>query len=405
MSKENYSVSIDIGSDKIVCLIGKKGETEELNIVGIGVRESKGIKSGGIKDLEIVSRDIREAVKEAETMAIVDVEEAVVSISGTHLQSLNSVGTINVTGKEKITEEEIQKLMNQAKNLPIPTDREILYMFPQEYTLDSQDGIINPIGMMGNKLDIKVHIVTALSAAVHNLTTAVNKAGVEIKAFIPSFIAAAETVLNDDEKELGVGMLDFGEGTIDFAFYERGSIWSSMVLPMGGYYFTNDIAIGLMTTMSEAKKIKKKYGSVVLGEGDHGNAIPVTTNKEDNKKKNIPMDLLVDILKPRAEEMLMMIRDNLERIGILNKMNAGLVLTGGTANLKGLDEVSESVFGLPARIGKPLKGIEGLLDRVKYPEFSVAVGLLFFSLRQLEEIKVSKKRSFWSKIKNLFESF
>ncbi len=404
MGKENYSVGIDIGSDKIVCLIGKKGETEELNVVGIGVRESKGIRSGGIKDLEIVSNDIREAVKEAETMALVDVEEAVVSISGSHLQSINSVGTINVTGKEKITEEEINKLMNQARNLPIPNDREILYMLPQEYTLDSQDGIINPIGMTGNKLDIKVHIVTALSTAVHNLTTAVNKAGVEIKAFIPSAIAASETVLNYDEKELGVGMIDFGEGTIDIAFYERGSLWSSVVIPLGGFYFTNDIAIGLKTTMGEAKKIKKKYGSVILTEQNRDQTIKIRTNKS-GEEKQIPMDLLVEILYPRAEEMLKLIKDTLEKNGILRRMNAGIVLTGGTANLNGLDEVAETIFNLPARIGKPDTGIEGLLDRVRYPEFSVSVGLLLFSLRHLDDVQVSKKKSFWSKIKSLFESF
>ncbi len=199
MGKRDHFVGIDVGSKKVVCLIGRKGELEELNIIGIGVRESRGVKNGVIIDLDATAGDIEEAVKEAETMAYLDVEEALVSISGAHLQSLNSLGTINVMGKEKITSEDVDRLLVQARSIAIPNDREILYVLPQEYTLDSQSGIVNPVGMTGTKLDIKVHIITALSAAVHNLTTCINKAGVGIKAIIPSYIAAAETTLNADE--------------------------------------------------------------------------------------------------------------------------------------------------------------------------------------------------------------
>jgi len=404
MVKEDYFVSIDIGTEKVVCLIGKRGDVEELNITGIGVRSSKGIKSGGIKDLDAVSNDIKEAVTEAETMALVDVEEAVVSISGKHLRGINSIGTINVTGKEKIGEDEIDKLLMQARNLSIPNDREILYMVPQEYTIDAQSGITNPIGMTGNKLDIKVHIITALTAAIHNLTTCINRAGIEVKAIIPSFIATAETVLTEDEKELGVGLFDIGKGTTDIAFYEKGSIWSSMVIPIGGYYFTSDIAIGLMTSIGEADRIKKKYGTVVIPENEEEKAIEIRTSKGGNKK-TIPIDILVDILNPRAKEILGLIKDTLEKQGPLKRMNAGIVITGGSANLSGIEEVAEKVFNIPARVGMPSEGIEGLFDRVRFPEYSVAVGLLLIASRQIIGGKTRKRKSVWEKFKEMLDKF
>ena len=404
MGKRDHFVGIDVGSKKVVCLIGRKGELEELNIIGIGVRESRGVKNGVIIDLDATAGDIEEAVKEAETMAYLDVEEALVSISGAHLQSLNSLGTINVMGKEKITSEDVDRLLVQARSIAIPNDREILYVLPQEYTLDSQSGIVNPVGMTGTKLDIKVHIITALSAAVHNLTTCINKAGVGIKAIIPSYIAAAETTLNADEKELGVALLDVGEGTSDIAFFEKGSLWSSFVMAIGGNYFTRDIAIGLRTSIADAEKIKRRYGTLIMPGNRDETAIKIPS-VGSGKEKTIPIDILIDILSPRAEELLGIFKQQIGNSGSLKYMNAGVVITGGCANLKGLDEKAENVFGLPSRVGCPGAGIEGLLDRVRYPEFSVAVGLLFLAARQFGGGQGTEGNGLLSKMRSLFERF
>ncbi len=404
MPKNDYFVGIDIGTDKIVCLIGKRGEIEDINIVGMGKSPSKGIKTGSIIDLDAVTEDLLTAISEAEIMASVKVEEAFVSISGAQLKSVNSSGTITVSGKEKITEYEIEKVLQQTKEYSMPKDRDILYLVPQEYKLDSQEGIINPIGMRGNKLDGKVHIITALRSSIINLTTCVNKAGVEVKGIVPSFLAASETVLTEDEKDLGVGLIDIGKGTTDMAFYENGSIWNSIVIPIGGHYFTSDIAIGLMTSIGEAERIKRRDGTVVIPDDSANRTITFSTSRGD-KEKNIPIDILVDILNPRAKEILGLIKDTFKQQNVLDRMNSGIVITGGVANLEGLTEVAEEVFGIPARVGKPGKNIEGLAERVSHPEYSVAIGLLFLAARETGRRKYSNRKGFIEKIKSFFERF
>ena len=404
MPKDDYFVGIDVGSDKIVCLIGKRGEMEEINIVGMGKSPSRGVKAGSIIDLDTASEDIMIAINEAEMMASVKVEEALVSISGVQLKSVNSSGTITVSGKERITEAEVEKVLFQTREFSMPKDRDILHLVPQEYKLDLQEGIVNPIGMSGHKREGKVHIITALKASINNLTTCVNKAGVEVKGIVPSFLAAAETILNHDEKELGVGIVDIGKGTTDMAFYENGSIWNSLVIPVGGYYFTSDIAIGLMTSIGEAEKIKRKDGTVIVPEDGANKTITFSTNKGD-KEKTIPVDILVDILNPRAKEILGLIKDSFKQQNVFDRMNAGIVLTGGTANLEGLVEIAEEVFSIPARIGKPGKNIEGLAERVSHPEYSVAVGLLFIASREDGGKRSFKKKGIFGKLKTFFDRF
>jgi cell division protein FtsA len=404
MPRDDYFVGIDVGTDKIVCLIGKRGEIEDINIVGMGKAPSRGVKAGSIVDLDAVSEDIMIAINEAEMMASVKVEEAIVSISGAQIKSVNSSGTITVSGKEKITENEIEKVLQQTREFSMPKDRDILHLVPQEYKLDSQEGIVNPIGMSGHKLDGKVHIITALKASINNLMTCVNKAGVEVKGIVPSFIAAAETILNHDERELGVGLVDIGKGTTDMAFYENGSIWNSFVIPVGGYYFTSDIAIGLMTSIGEAEKIKRKDGTVIVPENSANRTITFSTSKGD-KEKTIPIDILVDILNPRAKEILGIIKDSLKQQNVFDRMNSGIVLTGGTANLQGFTEVAEEVFGIPARIGKPGKNIEGLAERVSHPEYSVAVGLLFLAAREESGKRGFKKKGILGILKGLIDRF
>jgi len=400
--KSNYLVGIDIGSKKISTIIGQiktDGEREELEIIGYGNAESNGIRKGVIVDMKATVDDIRKSVKEAELTAGVEVESVYINISGSHIQSIRAKGSVNITGKNReITQEDIDRAVTQGSSIMLPNDRDIIHILRQEFVVDTQDEIKNPIGMIGNNLDIYILIVTASRSSIKNLLTCLKKAKIDVDKLVLSHLATAEAVLTQDEKELGVALIDIGGGTTDIAVFERGALIHASTIGVGGYNFTNDLAIGTRTPIEKAEKIKRKYGcGTDPNFKDQNIEIPSVGAK---KMRMISASLLTDILKPRAEETFDMIKRKIEEEGFENKINAGIVITGGSAYLSGLLEIADDIFSAPVRMGKP-SGVGGLIDKVDSPEFSTSVGLIKYGLIDMKDRGMIKNQpqGFFQKLK------
>jgi cell division protein FtsA len=391
--KNNYLVGIDIGTKKVSTIIGQvkaDGDREELEVIGYGKAQSNGIRKGVIVDMKASIDDIRRSVKEAELTAGVEVESAYVNISGSHIQAIRAKGSINITGKNReITRDDVDRAVTHGSSIMLPNDRDIIHILRQEFVVDNQDEIKNPIGMIGSNLDIYILIVTASRASTKNLLTCLKKAKINVIEMVLSHIATAEAVLTQDEKELGVALIDIGAGTTDIAVYEKGALIFAATIGVGGYNFTNDLAIGTRTPIDKAEKIKRKYGcGTDPNLKDQNIEIPSVGGK---KVRLISASLLSDILKPRAEEIFEMVKGKIEEEGFENKVNAGIVITGGSAYLAGLLEVADDIFAAPVRVGKPY-GIGGLIDKVDAPEFSTSIGLLKYGLIDMKDRGMIKNR-------------
>lgn len=401
MPKNNYIVGLDIGTKKTAAIIGEITEDKKIEIIGIGTTDSRGLRKGVVVNLEATVTAIKKAQEEAELMAGVEIDSAFVGISGAHIKSFNSRGVIAVSGKNKeITPEDIERVIDQSKAVSIPPDREIIHIIPQEFVVDEQDGIKDPRGMSGIKLEVNVHIVTSATTSVQNLKTCIERAGIEIERIVLNQIAASNSTLTHDEMELGVGMIDMGGGTTEVAIFERGSLWYTSIIPIGGDNFTNDIAVGLRTPIPEAERIKKKFGCVSSPPMDEEDTIEVPSMDRGKKPRILSRQLLADIIQPRAEEIFRLVDNDIKRMGYEKSLNSGIVITGGTALLEGLEEVAEEIFDLPVRRGDP-SGIGGLAERVNTPDYAASVGLILFGYDQWKEKTLSKdrKRSLWVKFK------
>lgn len=401
MPKNNYIVGLDIGTKKTAAIIGEITEDKKIEIIGIGTTDSRGLRKGVVVNLEATVNAIKKAQEEAELMAGVEIDSAFVGISGAHIKSFNSRGVIAVSGKNKeITPEDIERVIDQSKAVSIPPDREIIHIIPQEFVVDEQDGIKDPLGMSGIKLEVNVHIVTSATTSVQNLKTCIERAGIEIERIVLNQIAASSSTLTHDEMELGVGMIDMGGGTTEVAIFERGSLWYTSIIPIGGDNFTNDIAVGLRTPIPEAERIKKKFGCVSSPPMDEEDTIEVPSMGRGKKPRILSRQLLADIIQPRAEEIFRLVDNDIKRMGYEKSLNSGIVITGGTALLEGLEEVAEEIFDLPVRRGDP-SGIGGLAERVNTPDYAASVGLILFGYDQWKEKTLSKdrKRSLWVKFK------
>lgn len=380
--KNNFIVGIDIGTKKISTIIGQvktEDDRDEIEVIGYGIADSTGIKRGVIVDMNNTVEDIKRSVKEAELTAGVEVESAYINISGSHVQSISAKGSINITGgrNREITKDDVDRAVTHGSSIMLPNNKDILHVLPQEFIIDTQDDIKNPIGMTGNSLEVYILIVTASKAATRNLLICLKKAKIDVLKMVLSHIATAEAVLTPDEKELGVALIDIGGGTTDFAIYEKGALKYSSTIGVGGFNFTNDLAIGTRTPIDKAEIIKRKYGMGLDPNLRNQNIeIPSVGGK---KMRLINPSLLTEILKPRAEEIFEMIRNKIEQEGLENKINAGVVLTGGTSQLDGLLEVADEIFSTPVRIGKPA-GLGGLIDKVNTPDFSTSLGLIKYGL-------------------------
>jgi cell division protein FtsA len=373
--KERYLVGLDIGTSKTTAIVAEPGDGQSLSIVGMGVAESNGIRRGLVVNLEAAVDSIKKALVEAELTAGIEIDTVYLALCGPHVKGFNSRGVVAVSGKSReITREDVGRAIDAARAVSLPTGRQILHVLPQDYVVDDQDGIRDPVGMTGARLEVNVHVVTGGVTATQNIVTCVNKAGVRVQGTVLGQLAASDAVLTEDEKELGVALLDIGGGTTDLAIFERGSLWHTAVIPVGGDHFTNDIAVGLRMPIPEAEKLKRRSGCALSGMVDDEETIEVASIG-GRRPRVMGRRILTDVLQPRAEEIFHLVWDEIRHAGYEKSLNSGIVLTGGGAILEGLPEIAEQIFDLPIRRGSPTRIGGGLADHVASPAFATAVGL------------------------------
>ncbi|HLC27740.1 MAG TPA: cell division protein FtsA [bacterium] len=376
--KRENVVGLDIGTTKIAAIVGEYGDDGQINIVGIGSHPSRGLRKGVVVNIESTVESVRRAVEEAELMAGIKIHSAYVGIAGGHIRGFNSHGIIAIKTKE-VTPADIDRVVDAAKAIAIPLDREVIHVLPQEYIVDDQDGIRDPLGMSGVRLEGKVHIVTAAVTSAQNVVKSVNRAGLEVEDIALEQLASSEAVLTPDEKELGVCLVDIGGGTSDLAIFAQGCIRHTAVLSLGGNHVTNDIAVGLRTPTHEAEKIKKKYGCALreLVKEQETIEVPSVGGREP---RVLSRQLLSEIIEPRMEEIFTLIQREIITSGFADLISSGVVLTGGATIMDGVPELAERVMHLPVRRGIPA-GVGGLVDVVSSPLYATGVGLLFYGRR------------------------
>jgi cell division protein FtsA len=377
MSRENILVGLDIGTTKIGCIIAELDSDRNVKIVGVGTSRSEGLRRGVVVNLEKTVVSIGRAIEEAELMAGVEVRNVYAGIAGDHIRSINSHGVIAVSrGGLEITRADIGRVVDAAKAVAIPMDREILHILPQEFTVDDQRGIKDPTGMAGIRLEVDVHIVTGAVSSAQNLVKAIQQAGYQVRDLVLEPLASSHGVLTDDERELGVALLDIGGGTTDIALFHEGSIRHTAVIGLGGNSVTNDIAIGLRTPARDAERIKERYGAAMASMVDPEEEI-VVPHMAGQGERRVSRELLASIIQPRMEEILSLARADIKKTGWHDKVPSGFVLTGGAAALPGTVELAEEILAMPVRIGRPL-GVTGLVDSVDEPRFATGVGLVIY---------------------------
>lgn len=376
---EHLLTAIDVGSAKTCALVAEITESG-LRYRGHGIAESRGSRKGVIVELEKAVAAIQEAVEQAEDIAGAPIEHASVGIAGGHIRGLNSQGGISFgTRSREITRDEIRLAVDKARAIPLPNDHEILHLLPQEFILDDQYGIRDPLGMMGTRLEVRVHIVTAASSATQNVVTAVNKAGVHVDGTVFEPLACADSVLRSDERELGVCLAEIGAGSTDLIVFQDGAVAHTGVIPVGGDHFTSDLSVGLCTPVAEAEKIKRFYGNTIVTLIPEGNEVEVPS-VGDRPSRMMPQRLVGEILEPRARELFELMRDNLRHAGMLDVCAGGVVLSGGGSRLSGILDVAESVLRRPVRLAwpSPLPKMPAVMAE---PEFATVLGMAFYAHR------------------------
>ena len=357
---------------------------KDLNIIGIGTHPSIGLRKGVVVNIESTVESIQKAVAEAELMAGCEISSVFAGIAGGHITGFNSRGIIAIKGPE-VTKHDVERVIDAARAVAIPMDREVIHVLPQEFIVDDQNGIQNPVGMSGVRLEAKIHIVTGAVTSAHNIVKCANRSGLDVCDIVLESLASAEAVLTEEEKDLGTALLDLGGGTTDLAIFSGKNIKHTFVLSLGGNNLTNDIAIGLRAPHTEAEKIKTKYGTCLSRNIGSEETIEVPGMGGRNPRK-LSRQILGEILEPRMEEIFTLIKREIYRAGMENLITSGVVLTGGSSLLDGSVEVAESIFNLPTRLGKP-QGITGLVDVVNNPMYATAVGLVLYGARSMPEKK------------------
>ncbi len=405
MARKERIVGVDMGTTKIAAIIAEV-EDDDLKIVGVGSTPSNGLKRGVIVNLEKAIESIVKSVDEASRMAGVRVDSCYAGISGSHIESINAHAMIaTARSGGVVTKRDIERVVEQAKAIALPLDREIIHAIPIEYVVDNEKGIKDPVGMSGVKLEAEVHIVTAAITSAQNIYTALERAGLRVKDLVLQPLASSYSVLQPDEIDLGVCLLDVGGGTTDLAIFYDGAIRYSEVIPLGGEYITNDIAIGIRTPYKQAEEIKRKNASISLSadEAKEEIKVPGIGGRED---RNITRELLASIVTPRVEEILMITNKAIKRSGFYDILAAGVVVTGGTARLRGLDTLAEDIFHLPVKIGIPKK-IGGLTDIVQDPIYATGVGLILYGFEKKNQVLIKKTRGvgIFDALKKRFEDW
>ena len=398
--KDRHIVALDIGSTKTCALIGEMEDDSGVKFAAFGAAESKGWRKGQIVNLDLAVSSIRRAVEEAETIVGVPVESAVVGVAGSHVRGVNSRGGITVAAKPRdIQRDDVRRAIEAARGVSLPEDREVLHVLPQEFSLDSQDNIRDAIGMVGHHLEANVHIVTASGTATQNIVTAVNRAGVRVDDTVLEQLASAESCVTQDERELGCCLLDIGGGTTELIAYVGGVVRQTAAIPVGGDHFTNDLAVGLRTPVPEAEKLKREHACALRELQKEDFSIEIAS-VGDRPPRTVYARMLGEIVEPRAQELLMLVRDELRRGVLESQIPAGLILTGGGARLRGLVEMAEKTFNLPVRVAVP-RGLGGMTEEVGQPEYATAVGLVLYGART-RRLAGARPTGWTGKLKALF---
>lgn len=403
---ENYLVGIDIGSSKVGVLIGQRDDEGRVEVVGKGLAPNRGTRRGNIVNVEQTVDALKQATEEAEVMAGVDVSRAYVGVAGSDIRSINSRAIVSVSRRDReITRQDIHRVLEAAQSAALPSDREILHAIPQEFAVDEQGGILEPLGMLGSRLEVSVHLTTGNITRTKTLQTCVNRAGIEVIEMVFEPLATAEAVLSEDERELGALLVDVGSGGTELALFYEGEVRHSAVLPIGAGHFTNDLSMVLRTPFDEAERIKVKQGSCLPSMDDEGAGVKVPS-VAGGQQRVVPKRELSEILHPRAEELLVLIREDLAQNGWDEALRGGVVLTGGGAQLDGLLEVAEQIFASTVRFGLPQR-LGGLVDVINSPSWCTASGLLLYALAAEEQHRGARRampsvRHLMTQLKSMF---
>lgn len=405
MARADRIVGVDLGTTKIAVIIAEPDESNQLRVIGVGVAQSEGMRRGAIINLDKAVQSIEKAVNAASKMAGYKVDSCYAGISGSHIESINSHAMVAISrpGTE-ITRKDVDRVIDQARTIAFPPDREIIHAIPVEFIVDNERGIKDPVGMCGVKLEAYVHLVTAAITSAQNIHRALERAGLKVKDLVLQPLASSYAVLEPDELNLGVCLLDIGGGTTDLAIFYDGSIRHTQVIPLGGEYVTNDIAIGLRTPPNRAEEIKLSHGVAKLDpeEKESTIVVPGISGRED---RTISKQFLISIINPRVEEILMIAHKEIKKTEYADILAAGVVITGGTARLKNIDRLAEEIFNLPVKIGIPKK-VGGLTDIISDPIYATGIGLVFYGheMKNRDLLPKRKDKGLVDALKNRFES-
>ena len=385
--EKNFIVGLDIGTSKVVAIVGELNDLNEIEVVGIGTHPSRGLKKGVVVNIESTVHSIQKAVEEAELMAGCDIHSVYAGIAGNHIKSLNSHGIVAIQDKE-VSLNDVDRGIDAAKAGAIPADQKILHILPQEFLIDSQEGILDPIGMSGIRMEAKVHMVTGAESAAQNIIKCIERCDLEVDDIVLEQLASSYSVLTEDEKDLGSCLVDIGGGTTDIAVFQGGAIQHTAVIPIAGDQVTNDIAVSMRTPTQYAEEIKIKYACALSQLANPDETIEVPS-VGDRPPRRLARQTLAEVVEPRFEELFSLIRNELRRSGFEESTPAGIIITGGSSKMEGAVELAEEIFHVPVRLGSP-QYVEGLIDVVRNPIHATGVGLLLYGRDSLDVSSYSK---------------
>lgn len=390
MIPANIVTGLDVGTTKVCAIIAEVSQDSPPNVVGVGISPCTGLQRGNVVDIEATTQAIHDAVRNAERMSGKAADTVLLGVTGQHIVSFNSRSAIAISdpSPREISQRDIERLLESSKVIVLPPDREVMHAIPRWYAVDGERGIRTPVGMYGSRLEIESHVVTGLSSFISNVIKCVEAVGLEVDATILEPIATGESVLLEEEKELGVAMVDIGGGTSDLAIYLDGSVYYSAVIPVGGTHVTRDIAVGLCAAQEEAERVKLRHGCGLAELADQKDTFEVVSLGRVEPRV-LPRRVLAEIIEPRMAELCELIMEHIDKAGCSDRLPAGIVFTGGSSQIEGLVELASRVMGLPARVGKP-GGIIGLVEEVNSPSCATAVGLLLFGQRHCAETVLAR---------------
>jgi cell division protein FtsA len=371
---------LDVGTTKICCVIAEWSSMGTLDVVGVGVSPSRGLRKGVVVNIDSTVESIKQAVNDAEETAGLEISSVIAGVAGGHIRGVNSRGVVAVSGKyREVSQADIDRALDAARAINLPQDREVIHVLPQTFVIDDQDGVREPLGMSGVRLEVEVHLVTGATTSVRNVVRSVNRAGLQVQDIVLEPLASAEAILSNEEKELGVLVIDLGGGTTDAALFRDGAVWYTGILPLGGDHITNDIAVGLRTPTSDAEDLKRRHGCALTALCREEETVDVPS-VGGRKARQLSRHILSEIIQPRVEEIFTLVARDLARAGLEDAAAAGVVVTGGTSIMHGLPELCEQVFDVPVRRGLP-EGLGGLTEAVGSPIYSTGVGLALYGAR------------------------